>query len=73
MQQDEHRGLVAGVESHRIPDGEGEVRDGILWDEVWDELVRQLNRGCMDAMFSMGEGSRATYGRSQSAKRGWKL
>lgn len=28
--KDEHRGLVAGVESYRISDGEGKEGDGIL-------------------------------------------
>ncbi len=41
MQQDQHRGLVAGVEPNRIPDGESKTRYGILRDEAWAELVRQ--------------------------------
>lgn len=30
MQQDKHRGFIAGVKPNRIPDGEGKEGDGVL-------------------------------------------
>ena len=35
MQQDKHRGLVAGVKSHRFPDAEGSQSDDLLRNQVW--------------------------------------
>ena len=39
MQQDEHRGLVAGVKPNWLPDGAREAGDGLLRNQVCGCLV----------------------------------
>ncbi len=41
MQQDKHRGLVAGVESHRIPDAARKACNGLLRNQVCGGLGSQ--------------------------------